>query len=378
VPAPQLEGVALRIGPRVLEACRTRYAQHPYVTGRFRGHPVDLVPAYRVPDAASHMSAVDRTPFHTAWVARHLDAAMRDQVRLAKRWLKGTALYGAQTATGGMSGYLVEVLVARLGSFGALVDWLGRGAQPRRVAGGPDEVEDEVSPLVVVDPVDPARNCAAAVTSPTLERAQAAAQAYRHAPQRRFFFPAPPRPEPAPLLHEALSRQAAAWAGLTLHPATTRLDIVFPQFQRALRTLAAELGRHHFPVARSHAAVSPDESEILLQFLCAGAPHPTTSIHMGPADDGRPHATRFRDKWSHHADAVGPVHTLAGRLAVELRLPHTTPAAWLRAKAPTMDLGRHVGESWNGSQAWDDPAAASPLWAPLVADIVLGREPWER
>ena len=91
----------------------------------------------------------------------YLPLGQRGEVRLAKRWLKGVAAYGAQTATGGFSGYLVEVLVAARGSFQGLVDWLAKGAQPRRIALGPDHVKDDVSPLVVVDPVDAARNCAA-------------------------------------------------------------------------------------------------------------------------------------------------------------------------------------------------------------------------
>ncbi|HEX2066175.1 MAG TPA: nucleotidyltransferase domain-containing protein, partial [Candidatus Thermoplasmatota archaeon] len=46
VPPERLEQVALAVGPRVLEGCHKRYAQHPYVVGAFQGLQVDLVPAY--------------------------------------------------------------------------------------------------------------------------------------------------------------------------------------------------------------------------------------------------------------------------------------------------------------------------------------------
>ena len=164
VPLERLESAAVTVGAKVLHDARRKYAQHPYLSGAFQGHAVDLVPAYAVATAAAKMSAVDRTPFHTAWVRDRLDAAARGQVRLAKRWLKGVGCYGAQTALGGFSGYLVEVLVARHGSLDGLLAWLAAGAKPRRIVLGPDQVTDDVSPLVVVDPVDPARNCAAAVT----------------------------------------------------------------------------------------------------------------------------------------------------------------------------------------------------------------------
>ena len=182
VPAQRLERIALDVGHAVLQATQTRYAQHPYVTGSFEGRTVDLVPAYAVASPSSKMSAVDRTPFHTEWVRRELDEAARGQARLVKRWMKGVGVYGAQTATGGFSGYLAEVLVARFGGLAGVVTWLAGNAQPRRIALGSDQVSDDVSPLVVVDPIDPARNCAAAVQSTTLQDAAAAAQAYTKQP----------------------------------------------------------------------------------------------------------------------------------------------------------------------------------------------------
>ena len=379
VPQDRLEAIALEVGPKVLEGCQKKYAQHPYLTGRFKGHDVDLVPAYAVPEAGAKMSAVDRTPFHTAWVAKHLDAHKRGQARLLKRWLKGTGVYGAQTAIGGFSGYLVEVLVARFLSFEGVLMWLSGGAQPRRIALGEDLVKDEVSPLVVVDPVDPARNCAAAVNLPTLERAMEAAKAYRRAPGRRFFFPNPPRGELPATLHESLTAHDASWTGALVRPKSHRLDIVFPQFQRAARSLEASLAHAGFHVRRLDVAVSDDEREVFLQFVCDGQPLPARRMHTGPVDDGRPNAKRFREKWAAHADALGPVHAGPdGKLQVELVVRLRTPAAWLAARLPHEALGKHVQDALEGHEVYSDPGKVPPAWGARVADVVLDRRPWER
>jgi tRNA nucleotidyltransferase (CCA-adding enzyme) len=379
VPQERLETVAVSVGQAVLEATQKKYAQHPYLTGTFRGHAVDLVPAYRVEAASAKMSAVDRTPFHTAWVRERLGAHKRAQARLLKRWLKGTGAYGAQTAVGGFSGYLAEVLVARFLSFDGVLVWLAGGAQPRRLALGDDQVADDVSPLVVVDPVDPARNCAAAVSLPTLERAAEAAKAYRRQPGRRFFFPNPPRAELPAALRASLEAQDAAWAGVLLRPRSRRLDIVFPQFQRAARTLEAGLAAAGFAVRRLDVAASDDESEILLQAVCGGEPLAPRRLHAGPPDDGRPNAQRFREKWDGHPDALGPVEAGPdGRLRVELQVRLRTPAQWLAARLPAEPLGRHVQEALEGHLVLDDPGKAPEAWAPRVADVVLDRRPWER
>ncbi len=108
-PEEALKRAAESVGDAVLDDAQRKYAQHPYLVGRFQDADVDLVPAYAIPDATGKMSAVDRTPFHTAWVRDHLDDAARDHVRLLKQWCKGTGIYGAETAIGR---YLVGQVVA--------------------------------------------------------------------------------------------------------------------------------------------------------------------------------------------------------------------------------------------------------------------------
>lgn len=389
LPEQRLEQAALEVGPKILTNPAKKYAQHPYLMGTFNGRTVDLVPAYAVATAGAKMSAVDRTPFHTAWVRARLDQAGRTETRLLKTWMKGIGVYGAQTAVGGFSGYLVEVLVARFGSFAKVLDWLAAAAKPRRIVVAPlgvvgqraapaDQVKDDVAPLVVVDPVDPARNCAAAVSVETLDTAVAAAQAYRAAPERRFFFPAPPRAEAAKVLHDSLTRQKALWTGVLLRPKAERMDIVFPQFQRAARTLDAALEHAGFTLLRRDVAVSAAEDEVLLQWI-SGPALPERRTHRGPADDGKANAQKFREKWQGHADAVGPVHGgKDGRLEVDVRIMARTPAQWLAANLAAQPLGKHVADALPGHRIFNDPAAAPPAWAPRVADTVLGRPPWQR
>lgn len=392
VPMAAMEAGTFQVGPKLLPDARKKYAQHPYLTGTFTPRPgasyaVDLVPAFAVASASAKMSAVDRTPFHTAWVRDHLDEAARAQVRLAKRWLKGTGLYGAQTQVGGFSGYLVEVLVQALGSFAELVDWLAGGAAGQRIVcrtrdgkPGPDLVTDDVSPLVVVDPVDPGRNCAAAVTAETLEHARQAAKSYQATPKRSFFFPAPPRPEPATTLHAHQAKHREAWVGLVLSPKADRLDIVFPQFQRALRMMSAELARQGFQVKRTATMPLQEEgpTDVLLQWILDAEPLPAIRTHHGPPDSAAPNATKYREKWQGHPDSAGPVRSVAGNLMVDVHVRLRTAHDWLAANLAKLALGKHVEQAIPQAKLLHDPAHAPGPWAPAVADCVLGRAPWER
>ena len=53
------EGLAL--GNAVLTETETRYAEHPYLRGRFDGFNVDAVPGFAITDPSQPLSPVDRT-----------------------------------------------------------------------------------------------------------------------------------------------------------------------------------------------------------------------------------------------------------------------------------------------------------------------------
>lgn len=375
----RLESIVTHVAKAVLKSPRKKYAQHPYIIGERDGFQVDLVPAYRIDAPDQRLSAVDRTPLHTAWVEGHLDTAARNQVRLAKQWSKGVEVYGAETRIGGFSGYLLEVLIHHLGDFAAFLQWAREGCTPRRIAIGDDAVTDDVAPLVVVDPVDPSRNCAAAVTEDALLRLEEAAIAYDASPSPRFFHPAPARAADAAPLQDALRQQETTWIGLALTPKTDRLDIVFPQFQRAARIAAESLERVGFHVRRFRVDACDDDRLVGMQWVLDNATLPATKTHVGPAEDQEPNASKFRDKWTDHPDADGPVEANDdGRLQVTVRLRHRTPAEWLHAHRDQSLTGKHVQKALADASFLTHPREAPAPWAPAVADHVLDRRPWQR
>ncbi|MEM2475770.1 MAG: nucleotidyltransferase domain-containing protein, partial [Thermofilaceae archaeon] len=111
---------AARMAAQLVGArCVERFASHPYLTLLLDACSIDVVPAYRVPSPLQIRSPVDRTPFHTSYVKRRLDEKpeLRKDVRILKRFAKGTGVYGAEVKVEGFSGYLLELLVIHYGSF---------------------------------------------------------------------------------------------------------------------------------------------------------------------------------------------------------------------------------------------------------------------
>ncbi|WP_456450019.1 nucleotidyltransferase domain-containing protein, partial [Palaeococcus sp. (in: euryarchaeotes)] len=62
--------LAEAIGKR-LDSYEKAYAEHPYISGRYRGFDVDLVPCYDVNSWREVRTAVDRSILHNRWVLKH-------------------------------------------------------------------------------------------------------------------------------------------------------------------------------------------------------------------------------------------------------------------------------------------------------------------
>ena len=180
-----LENEGLEIARRILPDGKELYAQHPYLRGNIDGVGLDVVPCYIIQDSSKSISAVDRTPFHTHWVSENI-RGREDDVRLAKQFLKGAGAYGANAAIGGFSGYLVEILIIKYGSFENFVNEIAQWKPPvnlQEIQGAPD------SAIRLQDPVDPRRNVAAGVSLKGLGAAVLASKAFIYKPSIDFFFP---------------------------------------------------------------------------------------------------------------------------------------------------------------------------------------------
>ena len=104
LPRDRLREEGLALGRAILSDPETRYAEHPYLRGRFEGFAVDAVPGYAVDDPSRPLSPVDRTPFHQAYLSSRENPELVTQIRLVKLFLRTLGIYGSEARTEGFSG----------------------------------------------------------------------------------------------------------------------------------------------------------------------------------------------------------------------------------------------------------------------------------
>ena len=162
-PLEELKKMGLALGKIELMGftSETAYANHPYTINRFKEFKIDVVPCY---DSLEIITAVDRTPHHTRFVKENV-GDLRNDVRLLKQFMKGVGVYSSEQKIQGFAGYLCELLIIHYKSFENVLknasEWQYGEYIDIKNSGKKVSFKD---PLVVIDPVDPKRNVASALS----------------------------------------------------------------------------------------------------------------------------------------------------------------------------------------------------------------------
>ncbi|WP_276245508.1 CCA tRNA nucleotidyltransferase [Haladaptatus sp. YSMS36] len=325
----ELERFGLQIGATVLPDGQKEYAEHPYTKGDYDGFSVDLVPCYAVPTAADIKSAVDRTPFHTEYLDDHLTDDLAGEVRLAKQFLKGIGSYGSDLRTEGFSGYLTELLILEYGSLLAFLEAAADWKPPVKFDPENHGQRSFTDPLVVIDPTDPRRNVAAAVSPANVARLQHHARAFLVAPSETMFIPATPDPLNTDQVRMAIDRRGTIPIAVRFETPDIVEDQLYPQLRKSIEGMASELDRRGFDVLRT--ATFAAETAVLFAELEV-ASRPAIERHEGPPVHVREHATGFYEKYADDPDAFGPFID-GDRYVVERDREFTTARAFLESEA---------------------------------------------
>ena len=375
LPRDDLEKRGLALG-EILERGVHMYAEHPYTRGFYRGVQVEIVPCYRITDASQRMSAVDRTPLHVDYVLGHLNADQGDQIRLLKAWSEGIGLYGAEAKIRGFSGYLCELLVLKYGSFRGVLEasqgWR-RGTLlelDRRAARAFDE------PLVLVDPVDPNRNVASAVSLEQMATFVHAAREYLREPRESFFFPRPMKVLTVTRLRTLARKRGGTLLAVSIPAPAITDDVLWPQLRKAHRALLDLFAREGFAVHESRFDLAGKEAVFLFEFATAALPR--VLRHEGPPVWVK-NAREFLEKWRGDPRTLAGPFIVADRWTVDVARELTDAPSLVKASGRSMSLGKDLEKSARrGLRVYSGNAALRTAYAEAWTRLFVRRFPWER
>ena len=345
-PRKELETLGMAIArevARLAEHAEDRHAEHPYLNIVFKGFDVDLVPCFRVASASHIKSAVDRTPFHNDFVKPRIKGC-EDEVLLLKQFMRGCGVYGSELRTQGFSGYLTELLIIHYGSFEKTV----RAARSWKPGEKIDimqhsEIEHE-EPLVTVDPTDPRRNVAAALSLDKFCMFIDHCREFLKSPELRFFFPASLLPlRDREILEKLESRKSAQFAIVFKTPDVVE-DVLYPQLYKMEQAVAALLSEYNFSVIKTGVWSGKIETVIMLELISGTLPN--VKKHVGPPVWVKVHAEKFKEKYE-GADGVFGGYIENGKYVFEIRRKYPTAKGLLENQLMSCSLGKQVHQSVN-------------------------------
>jgi len=368
----ELEEYGLHVGHAVLPDGHEEYAEHPYVVGEVDGYAVDLVPCYAVENATAIQSAVDRTPFHTRYLASRLDDALAAEVRVTKQFLKGIGVYGSDLRTRGFSGYLTELLTVEYGGFREFVAAAADWQPPVKFDPADHGAVEFDDPLVVVDPTDPERNVAAVCSAANVARLQHYARALLADPRESLFESNEAPAYDAETVAAAVDRRGTTPVAVRFARPDVVEDQLWPQLRKSLTGLSEELDRRGFDVFRATALAGDDDTDdAALLVELSVAERPAVERHEGPPVHVRDHASGFYETYADDPDVAGPFID-GDRYVVERPREFRTAEGFLNSDALLdVRLGPHVASALeDGSEVLvgDDITALADAFGVALAD----------
>ncbi len=362
----ELKEKGLALAKRISDRYEERYASHPYIHAYFHDaegrteYEVDLVPCFSVKSASLLKSAVDRTPFHNEYIVKRI-SGLEEEVLLLKQFLKCRGIYGSEQRRKGCSGYLCELLILRYSSFVELLRHASKWKYGERIdiEGRGKYKGADKDPLIVIDPVDPNRNVAAAVSLDSFCRLIDAARDFLACPDASFFLLAKEEAMTKAEFVNCIKERGTELVMVLFEAPDVVEDVLFPQLRKAEASVKSMIERNGFTVYRSDVSVGGNKAFLVFELLVWCLPE--VKRHEGPPVTLKHHSEQFKNEYKplsfgkrkaftekkNNADVLlqRAVRIENGRYVVEVKRKYTDAVELLKSELKSCGLGKQVSEA---------------------------------
>lgn len=254
------------------------------------GFTFEIVPIIDISKAGEALNITDISPLHAAWVGKH--SKLTDDIRLAKAFCRAQSCYGAESYIRGFSGYALEILVVHYDSFRNFIRAAANWKKKEHVDIAKHGVDlnraKTQSPLILIDPVQPDRNAAAALSVEKYEKLTYAAKNFLKKPSEEFFFKKETTIDD--LRERAKGKKLVLIEAV---PVRGKEDVTGAKLLKAFNYIKNLFLKEGFTV---HEASWIWNKNAIFYYIVNQNLLPAFKIHEGPKISQANHASRFREK----------------------------------------------------------------------------------
>ena len=277
----EFEDLGIKVGLSALSEYDPylRYSEHPYVEAKIKDIRINVVPCYNV-NEGNWKSAADRSPFHTTFMKEHLNDYLRDQVRLLKRFLKSSGIYGSQLSVSGFSGYVTEILILKYGSFMNVIKYIATLDHDGDLVALHD-LESHLfrhfdSKIIVIDPIDTKRNLGIAISPESIGKFILIARSFLEDPSLDYF-----RTNENSIDLEIIERIRSNLLIVEFAVGQRSPDILWGQLKKSLNALSTQLEKAGFNTLLN-TCITDEKKYAAFVFLIEFMKLPPFALRKGP------------------------------------------------------------------------------------------------
>lgn len=261
------------------------------------GYTFEIIPILAINSIKEAKNITDASPLHARWVNKF--PTLSDDIRLAKQFAKAQEVYGAESYINGFSGYVLEILVINYKGFlrllkatthwkpPVIIDYAKHHKNPLLEI----NQSKRTGPLIVIDPIEPGRNAAAAISEETFKVFVKSAKRFLAKPTPSYFEIQKKDMDTITNTHK---KQTVFFITLTLEPG--KRDVVGCRIVHLIHTLVTHLEKHKFlPIAHGFWWKNKQTAIAYIVLNPKKTPPPTTII-KGPPAEMKEHAAAFKKK----------------------------------------------------------------------------------
>ncbi len=316
----QLATFAEKIVKSCFKEYRLLHGSRDYFQTRYQGYDIEIIPVLKISNPKMMLNITDVSPLHFIWLSKRTrQLNLSNDIRLAKHFFKANNLYGAESFIRGISGHVIEVMTIHHGGFLKLVRAISKWRD--RVIIDPEHAymnekqlmllmneSKLVSPIILVDPIQPERNAAAALSDEKFKDLKKLCQRFLADPRPSFFVE-----------KKVTAIQIKGWKSknrlllFEVQPdQDTTIDVAGCKILKTFEDIERLLENFDFKIVKK-SWYWDKKGPALLWFYLDPKILSTSFRHWGPPANLTEHCTAFRKEWKNYA-----IKTSKGKLYVDL------------------------------------------------------------
>ncbi len=265
----------------------------------------ELIPILDIKDYTQAKNVTDISLLHVKYIKSKITSSLKDEVRLAKYYMKVNNLYGAESYINGFSGYVLELLILHYKTFNNLIKHASNWHYKQFVdIENHYKSEEEIlmtlsysktfSPLIIIDPVHPTRNVAAAINFDRYSKFIFLAQNFNKDQFKESKF------NLKDLKKDAKNMNADLFV-INLKTKTENVDITGTQLTKLLNKIAVSIRTHGFTLLK-YGYDWNKKDKALFYFILQKEILPNTRKHFGPPIFEKAHCKQFIKKYKNKVE----------------------------------------------------------------------------